>query len=232
MKTFSLKRMMQLCRLQINEIYGTNKIKTLTLAICLIIAISLFAVILNPGDISESVESAEKMLIFIPVAQITLLYADMASSKLVIPASTLEKYVAVYAETLFVIVVFIALAILTASAFFTAASAIMGQDNGLITVFLRKDIIASHGALAYSLFMVTWFCMFAISRKRYSKLTFWGIIIGMCIMFLLPLAIADYIEETAARIIAIVVAVAMAVVCFVWGYRLLKNFEMDTKEND
>lgn len=225
MKTFSLKRMMQLCRLQINEIYGTNKIKTLTLAICLIIAISLFAVILNPGDISESVESAEKMLIFIPVAQITLLYADMASSKLVIPASTLEKYMAVYAETLFVIVVFIALAIPT-------ASAIMGQDNGLITVFLRKDIIASHGALAYSLFMVTWFCMFAISRKRYSNLTFWGIIIGMCIMFLLPLAIADYIEETAARIIAIVVAVAMAVVCFVWGYRLLKNFEMDTKEND
>ena len=232
MKTFSLKRMMQLCRLQINEIYGTNKIKTLTLAICLIIAISLFAVILNPGNISESVESAEKMLILIPVAQITLLYADMASSKLVIPASTLEKYMAVYAETLFVIVVFIALSIPTASAFFTAASAIMGQDDGLIAVFLRKDIIASHGALAYSLFMVTWFCMFAISRKRYSNLTFWSIIIGMCIMFLLPLAIADYIEETAARITAIVVAAAMAVVCFVWGYRLLKNFEMDTKEND
>ena len=138
---------------------------------------------------------------------------------------------ALYAETLLIIIAFTVLSIPIASAFLTAVSAIMGQGDGLITVFFRIDTGSAYG-ITYSLFILTWFQMFVISRKRYSKLAFWSIIISMCIMFILPLAIADYIEETAARIIAIVVATAIAAVCFVWGYRLMKNFEMDTKEDD
>lgn len=233
MKTFSFRRMLLFSRLQFGEIYWRNPKRSLSIIFCIIIAASLLALIINGWRLDDSVETAEDMTYIIAAVLSTVFYTDLVTNRLMVPASTAEKFAAFYTNMLLVTIIYVILTAIAGSALFSIVSMFSDNtDNGTVILFFRKG-----NSGLYSLFIVPiflWFSQFTAAKKKFGKAAFWSVIAGVSILALLPLLLqkTGAIEEVTADVLNACIGGLMLTGSVVWSYILLKKTELDSRDND
>ena len=148
MKTFSFRRMMLFCRLQMVEMYGRNIRRTLRVAAAAVLVICLFSLIF--GEEGESVSVAERMMAVCSFVASVGFFSDLVAYRMMVPASPAEKYVSVFVNSMLLSVMFLALSVLVGSAFFTLLS--FFSEPSLTLLYFREGYDAS--GLVGALFML------------------------------------------------------------------------------
>ena len=104
MKTFSFRRMMLFCRLQMVEMYGRNIRRTLRVAAAAVLVICLFSLIF--GEEGESVSVAERMMVVCSFVASVGFFSDLVAYRMMVPVSADEKYVSVFVNSLLLVLFF------------------------------------------------------------------------------------------------------------------------------
>lgn len=248
MNSFSLRRMMLFCRLQIGEMYGKNLRRTFLGMLASIFVVLVFALIFESADLEESQGFAERMLFVLSFVASVAFYADLVAYRMLVPVSTAEKYAAIYVEALLTMVVYIVLAIPIGSVFFTLV-ALMGESSVQVPVILFiRDGFDFSGVLGglFMLPMMIWILLFVSrrrsvreknpsrARKKFYSATLWSVLASMALLLMLPVILreAGLMDREAARMLFASVEVFLAAVYVAWSYRLFRKFELDTDGND
>lgn len=231
---FSMRRMLLFSRLQLCEIYWSRPWKTLRICFAVILLLVIFALLVEGGNLDESIGFAENLLVVTALIQCLALGADLVTSRLLVPASMLEKYISIFFGTLCVGTVFLLVSGLLGSVIFSLISVVgPGMDGGVRLLFVGS---AGFGYLAFAAFLpfFLWIELFVAARRRYGSWPVWGALAVAATGILLPVILgsAGVIGERVATVISLTVYVIVAVMSLVWGYRLLLVFETDAKDND
>lgn len=232
MKTFSFRRMKLFCRLQMVEMYGRNIRRTLRVAAAAVLVICLFSLIFGE---EESVSVAERMMVVCSFVASVAFFSDLVAYRMMVPASQAEKYVSVFVSSLLLSVMFLTLSVLVGSAFFTLLS--LFNEPSLTLLYFREGCDASGlvGAL-FMLPLIIWILLYSrsASKRRYSKLVFFGQLAGLVCFLLLPtvLRALGIIDRPSARIVTVCVSLLLVLIFMLQSYRLFRKLEMDVKEND
>ena len=232
MKTFSFRRMKLFCRLQMVEMYGRNIGRTLRVGAAAVLVICLFSLIFGE---EESVSVAERMMVVCSFVASVAFFSDLVAYRMMVPASPAEKYVSVFVSSLLLSVMFLTLSVLVGSAFFTLLS--LFNEPSLTLLYFRKGCDASGlvGAL-FMLPLIIWILLYSrsASKRRYSKLVFFGQLAGLVCFLLLPtvLRALGIIDRPSARIVTVCVSLLLVLIFMLQSYRLFRKLEMDVKEND
>ena len=232
MKTFSFRRMMLFCRLQMVEMYGRNIGRTLRVGAAAVLVICLFSLIFGE---EESVSVAERMMVVCSFVASVAFFSDLVAYRMMVPASQAEKYVSVFVSSLLLSVMFLTLSVLVGSAFFTLLS--LFNEPSLTLLYFREGCDASGlvGAL-FMLPLIIWILLYSrsASKRRYSKLVFFGQLAGLVCFLLLPtvLRALGIIDRPSARIVTVCVSLLLVLIFMLQSYRLFRKLEMDVKEND
>lgn len=231
MKTFSFRRMKLFCRLQMVEMYGRNIGRTLRVGAAVLV-ICLFSLIFGE---EESVSMAERMMVVCSFVASVAFFSDLVAYRMMVPASQAEKYVSVFVSSLLLSVMFLTLSVLVGSAFFTLLS--LFNEPSLMLLYFREGCDASGlvGAL-FMLPLIIWILLYSrsASKRRYSKLVFFGQLAGLVCFLLLPtvLRALGIIDRPSARIVTVCVSLLLVLIFMLQSYRLFRKLEMDVKEND
>ena len=231
MKTFSFRRMMLFCRLQMVEMYGRNIGRTLRVGAAAVLVICLFSLIF--GEEGESV--AERMMVVCSFVASVAFFSDLVAYRMMVPASPAEKYVSVFVSSLLLSVMFLALSVLVGSAFFTLLS--FFSEPSLTLLYFREGYDASGlvGALIL-LPLIIWILLYFRSRPklRHPKLVFFGQLAGLVCFMLFPtvLRALGIMDKASARIATACVSLLLVLFFMIQSYRLFRKLEMDVKEND
>lgn len=232
MKTFSFRRMKLFCRLQMVEMYGRNIGRTLRVGAAAVLVICLFSLIFGE---EESVSVAERMMVVCSFVASVAFFSDLVAYRMMVPASHAEKYVSVFVSSLLLSVMFLTLSVLVGSAFFTLLS--LFNEPSLTLLYFREGCDASGlvGAL-FMLPLIIWILLYSrsASKRRYSKLVFFGQLAGLVCFLLLPtvLRALGIIDRPSARIVTVCVSLLLVLIFMLQSYRLFRKLEMDVKEND
>ena len=232
MKTFSFRRMKLFCRLQMVEMYGRNIRRTLRVAAAAVLVICLFSLIFGE---EESVSVAERMMVVCSFVASVAFFSDLVAYRMMVPASQAEKYVSVFVSSLLLSVMFLTLSVLVGSAFFTLLS--LFNEPSLTLLYFREGCDASGlvGAL-FMLPLIIWILLYSrsASKRRYSKLVFFGQLAGLVCFLLLPtvLRALGIIDRPSARIVTVCVSLLLVLIFMLQSYRLFRKLEMDVREND
>ena len=232
MKTFSFRRMKLFCRLQMVEMYGRNIGRTLRVGAAAVLVICLFSLIFGE---EESVSVAERMMVVCSFVASVAFFSDLVAYRMMVPASQAEKYVSVFVSSLLLSVMFLTLSVLVGSAFFTLLS--LFNEPSLTLLYFREGYDASGlvGAL-FMLPLIIWILLYfrSASKRRYSKLVFFGQLAGLVSFLLLPtvLRALGIIDRPSARIVTVCVSLLLVLIFMLQSYRLFRKLEMDVKEND
>lgn len=232
MKTFSFRRMKLFCRLQMVEMYGRNIGRTLRVGAAAVLVICLFSLIFGE---EESVSVAERMMVVCSFVASVAFFSDLVAYRMMVPASQAEKYVSVFVSSLLLSVMFLTLSVLVGSAFFTLLS--LFNEPSLTLLYFREGYDASGlvGAL-FMLPLIIWILLYSrsASKRRYSKLVFFGQLAGLVCFLLLPtvLRALGIIDRPSARIVTVCVSLLLVLIFMLQSYRLFRKLEMDVKEND
>lgn len=235
MKTFSFRRMLLFSRLQLCEIYGKNAKKIFSISLWMTAALCVLALLLNGGRPGDSAGAAESMTFVAAVVFSMGFYADLVGLRLMIPASTAEKFGALYLNILVVMIISVAMAATAGSALISIVSLFSDSpDNGPVILFFRKgfDWHALVNLLIVPLF--TWLTMFGAVRKRFRTGVFWSVLAGCFILLFIPgiLRQAGILERETARILSACITTVLVIVSLLWSYRLLLKAELDSRDND
>ncbi len=232
MKTFSFRRMKLFCRLQMVEMYGRNIGRTLRVGAAAVLVICLFSLIFGE---EESVSVAERMMVVCSFVASVAFFSDLEAYRMMVPASQAEKYVSVFVSSLLLSVMFLTLSVLVGSAFFTLLS--LFNEPSLTLLYFREGCDASGlvGAL-FMLPLIIWIRLYfrSASKRRYSKLVFFGQLAGLVCFLLLPtvLRALGIIDRPSARIVTVCVSLLLVLIFMLQSYSLFRKLEMDVKEND
>lgn len=233
MEAFSFRRMMLFCRLQMVEMYGRNIGRTLRVGAAAVLVICLFSLIF--GEEGESVSVAERMMVACSFVASVAFFSDLVAYRMMVPASPAEKYVSVLVNSLLLSVMFLALSVLVGSAFFTLLS--FFNEPSLTLLYFREGFDASGlvGAM-FMLPLIIWVLLYSrsASKRRHSKLVFFGQLAGLVCFLLFPTALRaiGIIDRPSARIATTCVSLLLMLIFIVQSYRLFRKLEMDVKEND
>lgn len=231
MEAFSFRRMMLFCRLQMVEMYGRNIGRTLRVGAAAVLVICLFSLIF--GEEGESV--AERMMVACSFVASVAFFSDLVAYRMMVPASPAEKYVSVFVNSLLLSVMFLALSVLVGSAFFTLLS--FFNEPSLTLLYFREGFDASGlvGAM-FMLPLIIWVLLYSrsASKRRHSKLVFFGQLAGLVCFLLFPtvLRALGIIDRPSARIVTACVSLLLMLIFIVQSYRLFRRLEMDVREND
>ena len=232
MKTFSFRRMKLFCRLQMVEMYGRNIGRTLRVGAAAVLVICLFSLIFGE---EESVSVAERMMVVCSFVASVAFFSDLVAYRMMVPASQAEKYVSIFVSSLLLSVMFLTLSVLVGSAFFTLLS--LFNEPSLTLLYFREgcDTSGLVGAL-FMLPLIIWILLYSrsASKRRYSKLVFFGQLAGLVCFLLLPtvLRALGIIDRPSARIVTVCVSLLLVLIFMLQSYRLFRKLEMDVKEND
>ena len=232
MKTFSFRRMKLFCRLQMVEMYGRNIGRTLRVGAAAVLVICLFSLIFGE---EESVSVAERMMVVCSFVASVAFFSDLVAYRMMVPASQAEKYVSVFVSSLLLSVMFLTLSVLVGSAFFTLLS--LFNEPSLTLLYFREGCDASGlvGAL-FMLPLIIWILLYSrsASKRRYSKLVFFGQLAGLVCFLLLPtvLRALGIMDRPSARLATVCVSLLLVLIFMLQSYRLFRKLEMDVKEND
>lgn len=242
MNSFSLRRMMLFCRLQIGEMYGKNLRRTFLGMLASIFVVLVFALIFESEGLEESLGFAERMLFVLSFVASVAFYADLVAYRMMIPVSTAEKYVAIYVEALLTMAVYLVLSVPVGSVFFTFVALVRESSVQLPVILFVREGFELSGVLGglFMLPMMIWILLF-IGRRRsvrekrkFYSATFWSVLAGMTLLLMLPVILreAGLIDKESASMLFAAVAVFLAVVYVAWSYRLFRKVELDSDGND
>lgn len=231
---FSMRRMLLFSRLQICEIYGSRPWKTLGLCFASTLALVLVSLLVEGWNLDESMGFAEDVLMLAAVVQSLALGSDLLALRLLVPVSALEKYLAVFFGSLCAAIVFLLVSGLFGSAIFSLISvAGSGADGGVRTLFVGN---ADCGYLMFAVYMpfFMWMKLFAIAKRRYGGRLVWSVLAALAAGILVPVILgsAGILDKKVATVIFMVMYAVAAVMSLVWGYRLLKIYESDSRDNE
>ena len=235
MEAFSFRRMMLFCRLQMVEMYGRNIGRTLRVGAAAVLVICLFSLIFGEEGESVSVSVAERMMVACSFVASVAFFSDLVACRMMVPASPAEKYVSVFVNSLLLSVMFLALSVLVGSAFFTLLS--FFNEPSLTLLYFREGFDASGlvGAM-FMLPLIIWVLLYSrsASKRRHSKLVFFGQLAGLVCFLLFPtvLRALGIIDRPSARIVTACVSLSLMLIFIVQSYRLFRRLEMDVREND
>ena len=248
MNSFSLRRMMLFCRLQIGEMYGKNLRRTFLGMLASIFVVLVFALIFESVNLEESLGFAERMLFVLSFVASVAFYADLVAYRMMIPVSTAEKYVAIYVEALLTMAVYLVLSVPVGSVFFTFVALVRESSvQPPVILFIREGFELS-GVLGglFMLPMMIWIRLFigrrrsvreknpSRAKRKFYSATVWSVLAGMVLLLMLPVILreAGLIDKESASMLFAAVAVFLAVVYVAWSYRLFRKVELDSDGND
>ena len=243
MTGFSFGRMAGFCRLQLCSTYFLSPRKTVPALVFLIIFIAGLSIVAEEGDIAGMMSVTEDLMLVLISFVILDLYRDMTSennaiNRMLVPASLMEKYAAMYAGTAITSAVIIISAAVLGSAIYTAAGHFFypDQTDGIQLLFFRTGGWGWNDVLTACLLAsgITWFAPFFRRNMGHKA---WKIcaaaIIYMAVLFLPGILKATgAVSAGTARAATICILVTLIVLNVRWGYLMLKNFEFDRKGND
>lgn len=234
---FSVRRALRFCRLQLTEMYGKPRFLIFSLTGALVIP--GVALLINGGSPAETLDYTEKMLVIAAFLQTTVLYRDLLSNRLQVPATALEKYLSVYAGSLLVALVFLLIAIPVSSLACAAAFRIGGSGTGGTLLFFRADAPADHRAILgiitlMIVFLAPWIDSLRSAAKRFGKAVFWSVVLAFAAAAALSLVLglAGILSGTAVKLLNAVILMVEFAAAAVWNYRLLLRYEADEEENE
>lgn len=243
MNNFSFRRMAGFCRLQLCSTYFSSPRKTVPALVFLIIFIAGLSIVAEEGDIAGMMSVTEDLMLVLISFVILDLYRDMTSennaiNRMLVPASLMEKYTAMYAGAAITSAVIIFSAAVLGSAIFTAAGHFLypEQSDSIQLLFFRNGGWGWNNVLTACLLTtgITWFVPFArrnMGRKAWKICA--AVILYMAVLFLPGiLKAAGAVPAGAARTATICIMAALIALNVRWGYAMLKNFEFDRKGND
>ena len=220
MKSFSFRRMAMFCRLQAGELYFRQPWKSAAALALIVVFVTALPLLSGNGSMEEMMAESEDLVKVLITGQIVFLYLDLVSERraigrMMIPATYLEKYAALYAG---------------------AALLTPGQDGGMQFLFFRDGGMNMKDFLV--LFLVSsavpWAIPFVRRRKRYRPATVPCTLAAYFLTLFLPglLAFAGVIPPKAAKVLTSVIVSALTAVNLVWGYAMLKKYESDQRYDD
>lgn len=232
MKNFSPRRLLMLVRLQIAEIYGRRIWKTLGVFSVVFLVLCILSLLFNRESLAESMDLAEMTIITAAAAQLSVLYNDALSSRIMVPVSNMERYVGVYAGALSVAVCLLLLSMVVGSVFFSIVAFFRGDADIPVLFFLRRGPEVAGLActlVLMSVFMI-WMIPLAYVKKRIGKKVFWIVIIVSAVLIAGPLMLESggIVPEAAAIAISATVFCLLAIASVVLGYRVMCSFEADS----
>ena len=225
MNSFSLRRMMLFCRLQIGEMYGKNLRRTFLGMLASIFVVLVFALIFESVNLEESLGFAERMLFVLSFVASVAFYADLVAYRMMIPVSTAEKYVAIYVEALLTMAVYLVLSVPIGSVFFTFVALVRESSVQLPVILFIREGFEFSGVLEKNP---------SRAKRKFYSATFWSVLAGMTLLLMLPVILreAGLIDKESASMLVAAVAVFLAVVYVAWSYRLFRKVELDSDGND
>lgn len=234
MKNFSPGRLLMLVRLQIAEIYGRRIWKTLGVFTVLFIVLCILSLLFNRESLEESMDLAEIMIITVAAVQLSVLYNDALSSRIMVPVSNMERYVGVYAGAFLIIVFVILLSFIEGSVFFSAVAFFRGSADVPMLFFLRRgpEIASLAGTLVFMSVFMLWMIPLAYVKKWIRKKIFWIEIIVSAALIIGPFMLESggIVPEKTAIIISAAAFSMLAIASVVLGYRIMCSFEADSPE--
>ena len=102
MKSFSFRRMAMFCRLQAGELYFRQPWKSAAALALIVVFVTALPLLSGNGSMEEMMAESEDLVKVLITGQIVFLYLDLVSERraigrMMIPATYLEKYAALYA---------------------------------------------------------------------------------------------------------------------------------------
>lgn len=248
MNSFSLRRMMLFCRLQIGEMYGKNLRRTFLGMLASIFVVLVFALIFESEGLEESLGFAERMLFVLSFVASVAFYADLEAYRMMVPVSTAEKYVAIYVEALLTMVVYIVLSVPVGSVFFTLVALLRESSVQVPVILFIREGFELSGVLGglFMLPMMIWIRLFigrrrsvreknpSRAKRKFYSATVWSVLASMAILLLLPVILreAGLVDRESAKMLFTAAAVFLAAVYVAWSYRLFSKVELDADGND
>lgn len=221
MNGFSFRRMFLFCRLQLCETYGGGILKNLGICLLTALGIVILAMGINGWVPEESIQSTEIVSVVAVLMQGGILTATLLNERMMVPASILEKFVAVFAGTLLVGIIFLAVMTVIGSAIFTLLA---GQDGERpLIIFFREGFNVKIYLISSIVFIILTNLQM-LQRKRYIILLI-ALASIVAIIFLLDWINLGKGFNTAVFTIILICSI-------IWSYRLLKEYEMTTDGND
>ncbi len=243
MKSFSFRRMAMFCRLQAGELYFRQPWKSAAALALIVVFVTALPLLSGNGSMEEMMAESEDLVKVLITGQIVFLYLDLVSERraigrMMIPATYLEKYAALYAGAALAGIIMTVFASVVGGAVYLAAGHFLtpGQDGGMQFLFFRDGGMNMKDFLV--LFLVSsavpWAIPFVRRRKRYRPATVPCTLAAYFLTLFLPglLAFVGVIPPKAAKVLTSVIVSALTAVNLVWGYAMLKKYESDQRYDD
>lgn len=243
MRKFSIARMLQFCRLQLESSWFGNIWKLTGGLVLIVIFIILLSVTGGGSDIGRMMDTSENLLKVLVMMQIMGIYADIVRNDrplplMMIPASSLEKYISMYLSSAAVSLLLLAVSVTAGSGIYAIAGKILHPDNnaGINILFFREGWKFLAGSIETCLVSTTlvWMMPFVLKRKRYHPAVSCAVVAGFLAVLFLPaiLMFAGVIPASAARYSSLAIMISVTIMNLRWGYVLFRQFEFDRKSND
>lgn len=243
MKDFSYRRAAMFCRLQLEETYFNKAWKSAAwIAVTLVFIIAL-PMLSGRDGIREMMAGSEDLVRLFAAAQIVFLYFDLISEgraidRMLVPATCLEKLVALYAGAAFLGIIILGTSVMVGSLMYLAAAHLMlpGQTADIpVFLFSEKSPLWTYiliFGLAPSASL--WAIPFVMRKKKYGTAAVCGALAAYLATMILPgmLRLAGVITAEAA---SIATAAVMGIFCIFnlrWGYVMLLRHESDRNANE
>lgn len=241
MKGFSFRRSAMFCRLQLGEMYLARPWKTAGVLIAIVLFIIVISVLGGNGNIGEMMSATEDLVKLFVIFQAAVLYLDLTSEggaidRMTVPATCLEKYVALYAGVLLTSIVILSVSAVLGSAAYSAYGHFLspghgphilffGEDSGFWKDILLAGIIFSALVWAFPLFN---------RRKEYGSAVVLGIFAAYIAVLVLPgiLKHEGAMPDGIAKTATLGTMAILGILNLVWGYRMLKTHESGGNGND
>lgn len=243
MKDFSYRRAAMFCRLQLEETYFNKAWKSAAWVAVTLVFIIALPMLSGRDGIREMMAGSEDLVRLFAATQIVFLYFDLISEgraidRMLVPATCLEKFVALYAGAAFLGIIILGTSVMAGSLMYLAAAHLMfpGQTADIpVFLFSEKSPLWTYiliFGLAPSASL--WAIPFVMRKKKYGTAAVCGALAAYLAIMILPgmLRLAGVITAEAA---SIATAAVMGIFCIFnlrWGYVMLLRHESDRNANE
>lgn len=234
MKSFSLKRMMQFSKLQLNELF-LNKTAAETIKFLLLHSFSITFICLamkrNDG-IKECISLIELLsLLFSYYFSFLNLFGDLVAkkgllNKISVPATLSEKLASLYYSTLLMGTMILIPSIIISNIILQAAIPFVFGDevNGLHLIFGGGKSIQMNLIAAILILYLIILTPLALLYRKYKKVYFWSMFIVFILSYMLPII---FMYGLITKITIVLVTVFWSIFAIITANKGLRKVELE-----
>ena len=237
MKTFSIKRALQLSRLEITELLESKPLKVCTFPLYYLIPLLILSYLGSNNSFDKYIGSVERLYTLLSLGiSIVLIYTKfLVSNKLLLPATLFEKYCSIYFSSLFITILWLVIAIIPVTLICYIIQQISYPDyTGGLHLFLlcRSSFHSDIFILLFTAILIFSMVNIDLSNKfksRFMRIASTAII---CLLIIGPglLFSFGWIGEETKHLLFQISLGSLMFFLFYYNYILFKGVEVITHE--